>query len=140
MITQRPGKTFLKIYFILSLVLGFVCVFDNDKGFTCKDIVNFSLSFLSLLSLYGYISERRFFSQRFWKIFAVIYLVWEAGCYTVLYSNSIVVNLVIFLISLPNYWCVILYPFETLEEDSDRKKVILERELTLRKFLLSFVS
>lgn len=135
MITRRPGKTFLKIYLVLEVILLFMIAFDGKDGHALTSFVNLTFSFLSFIPMCGYIFDKKFLRQRFWRLFAVAYIIWEVSCYTFIYSNSWGVSLTILFLLLPKYWCVVLYAWETLETDPGKKKTVFEKELKWRNYL-----
>jgi hypothetical protein len=58
-------------------------------------------------------------------------MAWELGCYTFLYKNPWFIDIGFFLLYGPNYWCLFLYPFETLEEKTGHNKISLGKRLGL---------
>lgn len=117
---------FWKIYvwFIIVSTIA-ICIDSILVGMDFRNIIDHLINFVSLLGLFGYVYQKQFFVQLFWKIWLAVDVLWnlisipyvlDQDDWTMLQSSEgAIVTTVILLLIIPTYAALYRYAFKMKE-------------------------
>jgi hypothetical protein len=119
-IHEREDKLFFRFYLWLLILLGLFHLVDHPLDFNLINNIGHGVYCISLLAFGLYAFDLKLLHKEFWRMFFVFYVFWEILSYLFIYTDTFGDKAFIFLMRLPQYWGVLFYTYETME-DSPRQ-------------------
>jgi len=123
---RKVDFTFYKIYFWVLLATTIIHSFVSPVSLTLKNCIDIFLRYFAFIPFFGFAYDKMLPKRLFWKIFSFVFLAWELACYFLLYESSLAWEMLTLIVLIPKYFSVMVFPIYTLEDMSDKKRIIKE--------------
>jgi hypothetical protein len=116
-LTRISVQTYFWLLFaVQTLLVVFGTELQSPRG-----IANTVFTYLAFIPFYGYIHDIKFPTKDLWRLFVILFFLWQISAFFIFYDHLIRTKIMLFLLMAPFYWGVALYAVATVEEDSGKK-------------------
>lgn len=121
---EKRSKKLWKVYFWFMIVMylllvGFILfsdqkVFVEDNEFTnIYDLISFCIGLFSLIGVYGFIYEKKYFNKELWMFICIISIIEIISEVIILIPNYMFLFLIAFyILIIPFYYALYKYAFK----------------------------
>ena len=136
---DQLSKIYLIAYLGLFVVLQTGLVYFGSELESPRGIINTAFTYLAFVPLFGYTHKKQIPTRGLWRLFIIIFFLWQIASFSFLYPLSFSVKLMQILMLLPLYWSLAGYALITVQKDESKKAVIIQKRDDFMERSKSFV-
>ena len=136
---DQIAKIYLIAYFWLFLAVQSALVYFGTELESPRGIINTAFTYLAFVPLYGYTYDRQIPTRGLWRLFIVLFFLWQIAAFSWLYGHPLKIVLMQILMMLPLFWSLVGYALITVQQDEAKKTAMIRQKDDFKDRSKSFV-
>jgi len=115
------ARLYMLAYFGLLFATQTLLVLFGTELASPRGVINTVFTYLAFIPFFGYIQDKIFPTKDLWRLFGVLFFLWQVSGLFFFYDHPAKIKFMIFMLLAPFYWGVAMYAMVTVEADSGKK-------------------
>ena len=120
-------KIYLNVYLWLFVLVQTLLLWLGSELASPRGIMNTAFTYLSFVPLFGYIYDKKIPTRGLWRLFIVLFFLWQIASFAFLYPLPVHIKGLQILMMMPLYWSLAGYAIITVQQDEAKKAAIIQK-------------